>query len=161
MGPAPRPLSSIIELAALALWLGASILLAAVVAPAAFAALPSRTLAGDVVGRVLPTLFYSGIVVSLIAVVVEAMSTDRVVGARSAGALLIAVACVAALLIGQRIDRLRTSIGGPVDALPADDARRIDFGRLHGMSVGALGVGMLAALLVAVAAARRLAARAP
>ena len=161
MVPPARPLSSIIELAALALWLGASILVAAVVAPAAFAVLPSRTLAGDLVGRVLPTLFYSGIVVSLIAVAVEATSAGRMVSARSVGALLLAVGCAAALVIAQRIDKLRVSIGGPVDALPPDDARRIDFGRLHGLSVGALGVGMLAALIVAVAAARRLAARAP
>jgi len=56
-------------------------------------------------------------------------------------------ACVAALAcavsqfgITPKLDRLRVDIGGPVDALPADDARRVAFGLLHGYSVAGLGV---------------------
>jgi len=54
------PLTQVVALAA---WLGAAALFAASVAPAAFAVLPSRSLAGDVVGRVLPVVFWSGMLV--------------------------------------------------------------------------------------------------
>ncbi len=72
---------------------------------------------------------------------------------------MITAACGAAFAIGQRIDQLRATIAGPVDALAVTDPRRIEFGRLHGLSVGALGVGMLVAFVLAVSAARRLTLR--
>jgi hypothetical protein len=158
MIPAPRPLPLVVELAALTLWLGASILFSAVVAPALFAALSNRTLAGDVVGRVLPVLLYGGIVLSLVTVTIESLST-RSFSPRGAMAALIGVACVAAFVIGRRIDALRATIGGPVDALSPDDPRRVNFGRLHGLSVAALGVGLVAAAALAGSAAYRLSAR--
>jgi len=49
----------------LSAWLGAGVLFATVVAPAAFAVLPSRALAGALVGRVLPVIFVSGIVAAV------------------------------------------------------------------------------------------------
>ena len=44
-----------------AAWIGAALITVAVVAPGAFAVLPSRTMAGAMVGRVLPALFIAGI----------------------------------------------------------------------------------------------------
>jgi Domain of unknown function (DUF4149) len=160
MLPPPRPLPLVVELAALTLWLGASILFAAVVAPALFTTLTNRTLAGDVVGRVLPVLLYGGILVSLLALTLESGAGYRLLSWRCATAALTGVASIVALGIGWRIDRLRAAIGGPVDALAANDPRRVDFGRLHGLSVAALGVGLLAAAVLAVSAAHRLSARA-
>jgi hypothetical protein len=55
--------SSAISVVGLSAWLGAAVLAATVVAPAAFAVLPTRSLAGALVGRVLPVLFYGGAVV--------------------------------------------------------------------------------------------------
>ena len=52
-------------------------LLAAVVAPAAFAVLPSRTLAGALVGRVLPTVFIAGIVVALVSALLDRPQAGR------------------------------------------------------------------------------------
>jgi hypothetical protein len=43
----------------IAFWGGAAILTIAIVTPAAFAVLPTRALAGSLVGRVLPALFLS------------------------------------------------------------------------------------------------------
>ena len=62
---------SLFEIALLALWLGAGAVFGAVVAPALFAVLPTRTLAGAVVGRVLPTIFYAGILIGVVAIVLE------------------------------------------------------------------------------------------
>lgn len=157
MPPAVRPSMTIVELVALAVWLGAAILFAGVVAPALFATMPSRSLAGDVVGRVLPVLLYSGLA---LAVLVLAGETRMGTRAGVLAGVIIGGASVYALLVGQRIDRLRTSLAMPVDSLPPDDPRRLDFGRLHGVSVALLGLAMLAALALGVALVRRLASRA-
>jgi hypothetical protein len=70
------------------------------------------------------------------------------------------IACgIAQWIVGPRIERLRQEIGGPLDALPLDDVRRVAFGRLHGASVAWLGVAMLAAAVALVAAARALPTR--
>jgi hypothetical protein len=184
MEPPPRSLSLVIELVALSFWLGAALLFAAVVAPALFAVLPSRTTAGDIVGRVLPALLWGGVVISLVVGLLEAVAQNAIFtahwtpgsrapdpndvvhfgGARAAGqragvGLFIGLACIWVLQISQRIDKLRASIGQPIDALPTSDPRRADFGRLHALSVAVLGVAMLVALGLAVSVARRLVVR--
>jgi hypothetical protein len=58
---------------------------------------------------------------------------------------MVAACGVAQLIVGRRIDRLRADIGGSIESLPVDDARRVAFGRLHGISVAWLGLAMLAA----------------
>lgn len=140
-----------------AAWIGAAMITVAVVAPGAFAVLPSRTMAGTMVGRVLPALFVAGMVIGILVAVVTsgAPSTGAPsTGAPSAGAprwasasaLLAALACgVAQFWITPKLDRLRAGIGGPVDALPAGDTRRVAFGLLHGYNVAGLGVAMLGA----------------
>lgn len=128
----------------LALWLGAAVVVAGVVAPAAFAVLPSRTLAGALVGRVLPTLFWSGAVVGVLAAAFARPLPDARM--RLACALALAVACLSAqLVVAPRIEAVRRSVNGPIDALAHEDARRVAFGRLHGASVALLGIAALAA----------------
>jgi hypothetical protein len=126
---------------ALSAWLGAALLVAAVVAPAAFAVLPTRALAGALVGRVLPVLFYSGAVVGIVvALVGRAASPSRVI----AGVLMVASCLGAQLVVARRIGRVRTDAGRPIDELPVGDPRRTSFGRLHGASVLLLGVAAIA-----------------
>jgi hypothetical protein len=146
---------SIASIGLLAAWLGASLLVAAVVAPAAFAVLPTRTLAGALVGRVLPVLFWSGMTLG---VVIALLGNQLAAGRFGVGAAtLFAGACaVAQLGIAPRIEALRVSIGGPVDALDVTDPRRMAFGRLHGLSVLFMGIGMLAAIAALVILARHL-----
>lgn len=125
------------------LWLGASLLFATVVAPAAFAVLPTRALAGLLVGRVLPILFWSGAVVGAITIV----ATD---GWRRALAVIVLCASLGAqLVVAPRIERTRAALGPVIEDIPADDPRRLAFGRLHGLSVLLLGVGMLGAGIIA------------
>lgn len=140
----------------LAAWLGAAVLVGAVVAPAAFAVLPSRALAGALVGRVLPTIFWSGMLVGLaVALLGRTIGAGR---AASAAAAAFAVACgVAQLVIAPRIEALRQAIGGAVDLLDPADPRRQAFGRLHGFSVLWMGVGTLAAFIALVLLVRPLA----
>jgi hypothetical protein len=143
----------------LSAWLGAALLAAAVVAPAAFAVLPTRALAGALVGRVLPPLFLAGFVLNAIVAALAVRLGGPYAPSRAAFAALAAAACaVAQFVIARRIETLRAAIGPSLDALAPGDPRRVEFGRLHGMSVLSLGVAMLAAAIVValtVAAERR------
>ena len=140
----------------LSAWLGATAIVAAVVAPAAFAVLPTRTLAGALVGRVLPVLFWAGMAIGL---VIAFLGWRLPLPAWRLGAafVLIASSVTAQLVIAPRIERLRAAASGPIDALDPSSAIRQAFGRLHGLSVACLGIGMLAAvvLLVLIAGAAK------
>jgi hypothetical protein len=129
---------------ALAAWLGAVMLVAAVVAPAAFAVLPTRTLAGALVGRVLPVVFYSGGAIGVLAVLLgRSLAPSR--GRLIASAAMVATCLVAQLLVAPRIEQLRHEAARPMDELAVGDPRRTAFGRLHGTSVLLLGVAAIAA----------------
>jgi len=132
----------------MAAWIGAALFAVAVVAHGAFAVLPTRTMAGTLVGRVLPALFVAGIVLGL-AVAVTA-GNPWVPGPSRRGALAALVAAgacgIAQFGITPKLDRLRAEIGGPVDALAAADPRRVAFGLLHGYNVAGLAVAMAGAV---------------
>jgi hypothetical protein len=141
MRPGTGAITSIMLLAA---WLGAAILVAGVVAPAAFAVLPTRTLAGALVGRVLPVLFYSGIVIGLVVAALAWPAPEA--RWRCAMALALAMSsAIAQFIVAPRIATIRASVLGAMDALDASDPRRQAFGRLHGLSVALMALGALAA----------------
>ncbi len=146
-------LPALVGVVLLSLWLGAAVIVAAAVAPAAFAVLPTRILAGALVGRVLPVVFWAGIVVGIAAAGFAWSATAGRLAV--AGAALCSFACaVAQLVIAPRIETIRQAIAGPVDALDPGDARRMAFGRLHGLSVLSMGVAALGALVALIVLTR-------
>jgi hypothetical protein len=155
----PRAGGALATVIALALWLGAAGFFAIVVARAAFRVLPTRTLAGALVGGTLPTIFITGIIACGIAAI-AAWSDPAGAPARAlrlGGGLVGALLCAAAqFVVVGRIERLRASLGTTLEALPPGDPSRVAFGRLHALSVGMLGVAMLLGLLVLVLASRHL-----
>jgi hypothetical protein len=148
----------LLQLATIALWLGAAAFFSIAVAPALFATLPSRTLAGEVVGRLLPGIFYSGMIVGVLVALTQFRANDAWAwrGREISSVVMIAACLIAQIVIAPRIARLRADIGGPIEILPLDDGRRVAFGRLHGASVAWLGLAMLAAAVVLVLDARAL-----
>ena len=141
----------------LSAWLGAAVLFATVVAPAAFAVLPSRLLAGALVGRVLPVLFLSGIAAAVAGLVIDRRGGGAMPNVRRAAMTIIVLACaIAQFGIAPRIERVRSQIVGPIEQLSRDDARRAAFGRLHALSVGWLGLAMVGAATVIVLTSRPL-----
>lgn len=148
------------EVVLIAAWLGAAVFFSAVVAQAAFAVLPTRTLAGALVGRVLPVLFNTGMVLGALVWAMEAAWGRGWMSSRAIAAIVALASCaVAQFVVGGRIEQVRAAIGGPIDALAVDDARRVAFGRLHAFSVGWLGVGIIASLVALVLAMRALTPR--
>ncbi|MCY7379437.1 MAG: DUF4149 domain-containing protein [Gemmatimonadaceae bacterium] len=134
------------SLVVLAGWLGAALLVVLSVAPAAFAVLPTRALAGALVGRVLPVLFWSGMIIGVTLGVLGWSSPNRF--ARIVAAIALAGACATAeFVVTPRIAQVRAQAGGAIDALGPSDPRRREFGRLHGISVAMLGIAGLSAML--------------
>lgn len=143
--------SALSSIALLAAWLGVAVFVAAVIAPAAFAVLPTRALAGALVARALPILCIGGIAIGG---VITATYAGRVRLA-SVGGLLLLVGNGAALMVERRLHAMLVAMGAPIDAIAKADPRRIAFGRLHGVSVLMLAVGLVGALIALVVLMRR------
>ncbi len=62
-------------------------------------------------------------------------------------ALMLAVTLYSDLIAAPRIDELQSQVSGPMNALAADDVRRVEFDRLHQLSTTlvmlAIGGGLL------------------
>jgi len=150
----PAPLSAII----LAAWVGATLYFSVVVTRAAFAVLPTRTMAGALVGQTLPILFDTGMLVG--AILVGAALLSPAAAARTAslagGVVIFLVTALARFVILARIERLRTAMPSAIDSLPVTDPSRRAFGQLHAMSVGALGLALLVGIVVIIVLAHSL-----
>jgi uncharacterized protein DUF4149 len=153
-----------IRLFLLALWLGAAIFFSAIVAPSAFSVLRAYQvpnageIAGTLVTRTLTVVNISGFIVSLFLI-----ATTFVYGGNHVRSLVLRVSLVVMAVstsVGQwviaaKMRALRIAMIVPIDQVPADDSRRIAFNNLHGYSVAALVVAMIAALVGFMAVARR------
>ena len=139
----------------LSAWLGAALLFAASVAPAAFAVLPERALAGALVGRILPVVFVAGMAAAGLAFLLYRPRGPGIPArVRGTALAVVTIACgVAQFVIAPRIGAQRAAMGPVIEALAADDPRRRAFGQLHAISVAWLGLAMLAAALAVGAAA--------
>ena len=140
---------------ALVMWLGGMSIAGLVVAPVTFGVLeawnPStgRVLAGDVFGAVLARMSVVGYIAG--AVMFLVLTVMRLLGPRprSYG---IRVALIFAMLgftvyadrvAAPRIDSLQAQVSGPMNQLPATDARRIEFDWLHSLSTSLITAAML------------------
>jgi hypothetical protein len=155
------------RLVLLAMWLGAALFFSAVVAPAAFGVLRSfavpnaNEIAGAIVTRSLSVVNVAGFIVGLVLVVTLLIRR----GQAGRIAFLVQCVCVGALtlatgvghwVIAARMHALRTAMKLPIDQIAGDDPNRVAFNSLHGYSVNALGLAMIAALIAIVLMARDL-----
>ncbi|HSE31757.1 MAG TPA: DUF4149 domain-containing protein [Pyrinomonadaceae bacterium] len=147
------------------LWLGAAVFFSAVVAPAAFGVLRSfnlanaSQLAGDIVARNLAVINISGLIVGLFLL----LTLFIVRGRRGRAALITEFICTSVIiaatsvshwLFAARMRDLRVAIALPFDQVPINDGRRMAFDSLHAYSVNALGLAMIAALVIIILIAR-------
>jgi len=144
----------------IAVWLGAAVCFSFVVAPSAFAVLPARELAGNLVTRTLAIVNVTGFVVSLVLLASAFVGHSRVTRRAwlvelIALALVALTTCVGHWLINARLLALRHAMGRPIDAVAPDDPLRVAFNSLHGYSIMVLSVGMVAAVVALLAIARR------
>jgi hypothetical protein len=139
---------------ALGTWLGAIIYFAAVVTQGAFAVLPNRDDAGLLVGFTLSGLHLMGViaaVVFIVASVALGKSLRAFIEPAVIGVILMAGLTIASQgHVMPKMDVLRSQMGS-VSATPGDDPRRVEFDRLHRISVdiegGVLLLGVVSLFL--------------
>lgn len=148
----------ILRLYPLALWVGGEIFFI-IVAGISFSVLPDAHTAGLVVRTALIDLHRIGIgagLVYLVATVGLMARQPESYRVRLAEVALVAVMLILTLYsqagVIPHMERDRLSLGGDVNAAPADNPARLDFERLHKLSVnleGAVLIGGLALIALA------------
>ena len=155
------------RLVLLACWFGAALFFGAVVAPAVFGVLRSfylpdaNEIAGRIVTRSLSVVNIAGFVIALLLLVTMLLRRN----ASGRVSFIVECICLSVIvlatgvghwLIAARMRALRAAMVLPIDQIATDDPRRIAFTNLHGYSVNALGLAMIAALVAMVLMARSL-----
>ncbi|MFN2494083.1 MAG: DUF4149 domain-containing protein [Pyrinomonadaceae bacterium] len=155
-----------VRLFLLAAWLGAAIYFSAAVAPNVFGVLRSLSLtnaseiAGSIVTRTLSIVNVSGFILSLL-LLITTFAVMRNYGRVSLIlqlALLMIMTVATGLgewVIAARMRGLRAAMLGQIDQVPLTDPNRIAFAALHGYSVSALGIAMIAGLIACFVIANR------
>jgi hypothetical protein len=147
-----------LKLFLLAAWFGAALFFSAVVAPAAFSILRAfdlpnaNEIAGTLVTRTLAVVNLSGFVVGLVLIAMVLVRRRGFVRRAFWPALISAIVLAGATSLGEwviaaRMRALRVAMVLPIDQVSIDDPRRIAFNQLHGYSVTALSIAMIAALV--------------
>ena len=158
-----------VRLLLLAAWLGAAIFFSATVAPSAFQVsrafnLPNASeVAGSIVTRTLSIVNITGFIVGVlslgVAVVVRKAYTRAAMIAQVI--LLVVVAITTAVgewVVAARMRGLRIAMAIPIDQVSISDPLKVTFQTLHGYSVAALSVAIIAALIAFFVITRRRAA---
>jgi uncharacterized membrane protein len=148
-------------LLALVVWIGGLIFFAFVVAPTVFAPglLPTRHLAGEIVGRSLGPLHWMGIASGIVFLVASAIynrmtlgSARLLTGRHLSIALMLLLTLISQFAISPRMHALRAE-AGVMDDLPVDSPVRMEFDRLHVWSEkfeeGVFLLGLVALFLTA------------
>jgi hypothetical protein len=144
-----------VQVLVLAVWLGAMMFFSFVVAPSAFAVLPTRELAGALVTSVLSKTDLAGLAAGPFLMILIALSwkadrsrtTNKVIRI-----ILLAVmsgaAALSRLFITPSMVSLRESMGGLIDDVPLEDPLRVQFDQFHQYSVAVMSLAIFAGLIV-------------
>lgn len=143
-----------LEVLSLGVWVGAAFFVGVLLAPGAFALLPTRELAGNVVGMALTRLHFLAYACSAIFYA----STFALSGERTPQRIALTLVAIALLLtivsqhvLTPKLADLRAQMyaqNGSIDATPKESPLRQQFGQLHGVSSA---LELLVLLLVAAA----------
>lgn len=147
-------------LLALVVWVGGLVALGGIAAPAIFAVIAGQQVAG---GRMLSGALFGEMlrrftIVSYGAggLLMLTLLVRGILGPRPhrfawrAGivAAMLAATAYGSLVVASRIERLQREIGAAPSSLPATDPRRMEFGRLHGVSTALQLVPLLGGLVL-------------
>lgn len=143
---------------ALVLWVGGIVAAGALVAPSVFGVLQAwnesqgRVLAGQVFGDVLMRLTWLSY--AMAAVMFVTLTLHRLLGARPVKygvrvgimALMLTMMMATGFWLIPAVDAIQAQVPGPVSALTATDARRVEFDRLHSLSTILYSITVLGGL---------------
>jgi uncharacterized membrane protein len=139
-----------LQVLALGTWIGSIFYFSAVIAPTAFAVLPSREQAGLLVGPSLSRLHLLGLIAAIVYLIaggaiegsIRAFAKPGMIGV----VLMVLLTAISQNKVTHRMNQLRASMGS-VEQTVADDPRRVEFDRLHSVSVGLEGAVFLFGLV--------------
>ena len=146
-----------IRLLLMGLWLGAAVFFSAAVAPAVFGVLRgtqlsnANELAGLIVQRSLAVINRGGFEIALF-LLVTGFFINRKESRLTQFAEMISLAIIAIMtgvsywVISARMVALKAAMQAPIDQIAGTDPRRVAFDALHGYSVAAMAVAILAGL---------------
>jgi hypothetical protein len=144
-----------LTLLSLIAWLGGLIYFSFVVAPTAFAVLPTRHLAGSVVSRSLTALHWMGIACGVVFLITSLLQFRFVTGSTHSFAprhvlivIMLVLTCVSQFGISPRMASLRASVV-EIDNVSVNDPARVQFNALHHWSTRLEGGVFLLGLVLA------------
>jgi hypothetical protein len=149
-----------VALLTLVVWVGGLLALAAIAAPSIFDVLAStqpdngRVLAGALFGEILRRFhlvtYAAGVLLlgTLVFRSVLGPRPRRFAWRAGLATTMLAASAFSGLVVAERIGQLQRQIGAPPSTLPVGDARRIEFGRLHGLSTALELVPLLGGLML-------------
>jgi hypothetical protein len=147
-------------LLALVVWVGGLVALGGIAAPSIFDVLAERQLAdgrmlsgalfGEMLARFTLVSYVCGgvLLLSLIVRRILGPRPHRFAWRAGIAAFMLGVAAYGSLSVASRIGQLQRDIGVAPSSLPAADPRRVEFGRLHGISTALQLVPLLGGLLL-------------
>lgn len=158
-----------LRLLLIAAWLGAAVFFSAAVAPAAFQVsrgfnLPyPGEIAGALVNRTLGVINLSGFVISALLIVLTVVLKKSYKASSFVAQLVLLTVVLVSTAVGEwviasRMRALRTAMAIPIEQVSAGDPMRVAFQALHGYSVAALSIAIIAALIAFIFMAQRRAA---
>ncbi len=151
-------------LLSLVVWVGGLIFFAFVLAPTVFnpSILPTRQLAGNVVSRSLGILHWMAISCGVIFAITSMIDSRVINGASQPFAarhlliyLMIMLTLIGMFAIASKMQALKQQMG-MIDDVPHDDARRVEFNRLHVWSTRIEGTVLVLGLVLLFLTAKRL-----
>jgi uncharacterized membrane protein len=135
-----------IEFLCIGLWLGADCFLSFVVAPGAFMLLGNRDAAGLLVGYCLARLHFAGILLGVLFLLARLLRTRDFASFTTAAALcvvlMVLLTAVSQFTVSTRMENLKGHMVS-VQNTPETDPRRVEFNRLHRLSVAYEGAVLL------------------
>lgn len=141
-----------VHVVVLGAWLGAMAFFAAIMAPAAFAVLPTRELAGALVTRTLDQLNAAGLFLGPACILAAILSRPR---GEANGRLALRILLLAGMTLASALSRsvvsprmlaLRVAMGDVIDRVPLDHPLRAAFNQWHQVSTGLMAASLLAGL---------------
>ncbi len=152
------PALRVVSLALVAIWIGGLSVLGIVAAPAVFGVLEAhdpvagRTLAALVFGNIFER--FQQLAWGLGAGLLVLLGLRIALGPRPRRTAIqlwlvtgmLAASAYTGLFVAPRIDALRDASTTAIQTLPEDDPRRVEFGRLHGLSNGLMAATLIAGL---------------
>jgi hypothetical protein len=147
-------------LLALVVWVGGLVVLGGIAAPAIFAVIAeqqvpngrmlSGALFGEMLHRFTVVSYGAGglLMLTLLARRILGPRPHRFAWRAGIVAVMLAATAYGSLVVASRIEHLQRETGVAPSTLPEGDPRRVEFGRLHGISTGLQLVPLLGGLML-------------